>query len=215
MKVKVLVFIFLILPFTMIEAQRIGTLAPEKDPEIFPANSWGADLMFGEGGFGLGTFYRRAITRDITGFVDLSFSESKDDREVEYVDWWGNIYVIGKVNRVFLLPLNFGIQYRLFSESLTENLRPYITAGVGPTFVITTPYELEFFESFGKAKNHYALGGYVGLGANIGSSKSNLIGLNVRYYYIHMFDEGVENLIDRFRKNFGHVYLTLNVGIMY
>lgn len=215
MKIKALIFVILILPFGLIEAQRIGEMAPEKEPEIYPNNSWGADIMFGEGGFGLGTFYRRTLSRDITGFIDFSISESKDEREIEYVDWWGNLFVINKVNRVFLLPVNVGIQYRMFSESLTENLRPYLTAGIGPTFVLTTPYELEFFESFGKAKLRYALGGYVGIGANIGSSKSSLVGLNARYYFVHMFDEGVENLIGRFRKNFGHVYLTLTLGIMY
>lgn len=213
---KVFIYILLVLlPIASLQAQRIGELAPEKSPEVFPDNSWGADLMFGEGGFGLGTFLRKNFSHDITGFVDLSFSESKDDREVEYIDFWGNKFTLGKVNRVFLIPLNFGIQYRLFSESLTDNLRPYINAGVGPTLAISTPYDQEFFSAFGDAKAHYAVGGYIGLGANFGLSKSNLVGINVRYYYVHIFGDGVENLEGRFRKSFGHFYLTLNLGIMY
>ncbi|MEW6194039.1 MAG: hypothetical protein AB1521_02660 [Bacteroidota bacterium] len=213
---KVLAYIiFLLLPLTAINAQRIGELAPEKPPEIFPDNIWGADIMFGEGGFGLGTFLRKNFSQEITGFVDISISESKDEREVEYIDYWGNKFTIGKVNRVFLIPLNFGIQYRLFTESLTDNLRPYINAGVGPTLAVSTPYDQEFFSAFGDAKAHYAAGGYIGLGANFGLSKSNLVGLNVRYYYVHIFGEGVENLEGRLRKSFGHFYLTLNLGIMY
>lgn len=207
--------IFLLLPLVSVNAQRIGELAPERHPEIFPDNSWGADLMFGEGGFGLGTFLRKNFSQEITGFIDISFSESKDDREVEYIDYWGNKITPNKENRVFLIPLNFGIQYRLFTESLTDNLRPYLNAGIGPTLAVSTPYDREFFNAFGHARAHYAVGGYVGFGANFGLSKSNLVGINARYYYTHLFDAGVENLTGRLRKDFGHFYLTLNIGIMY
>jgi len=212
---KRLTFLLMMIFTINIGAQRIGELAPEKQPEVFPENSWGVDLMFGEGGFGLGAFIHKNFTPVITGFADISFSESKDEREVEYVDWYGNTFVLGKENRVFLIPLNFGLQYRLFYNVLTDNLRPYINAGVGPTFVVSTPYNEEFFSSFGKAKMHYAVGGYVGIGANFGISKRNLAGVNVRYYYVHLFDKGVENMTNKFRKNLGHFYLTLNLGIMY
>ena len=213
---KVLAYFFvLILLAAPVEAQRIGQLAPEKPPEIFPPNSWGADIMFGEGGFGLGTFYKYSFNRTLTGVIDLSISESKDEREMEYIDYWGNTFVFGKVNRIFLIPLNFGIQYRLFADALTENLRPYVSAGVGPTFVVTTPYEKDFFSAFGDAKMHYAAGGYVGIGANFGDSKSNLLGINVRYYYFSLFGEGVESLVDNVKKSFGSFYISLNLGIMY
>ncbi|MDX9923964.1 MAG: hypothetical protein RBS48_04310, partial [Ignavibacteriaceae bacterium] len=115
----------------------------------------------------------------------------------------------------FFITFNICIQFRLFSESITDNLRPYVNFGVGPTLVVSTPYEKEFFSSFGKARGYLSAGGYVGFGANFGISKSNLIGINARYYYIHMFNEGVENINNRFRKDFGHFYITLNVGIMY
>ncbi|MEG8946332.1 hypothetical protein [Rosettibacter firmus] len=212
---KKFIYLLAIITSVQISAQRIGELAPEKEPEKFPEHSWGIDLMFGEGGFGLGAFIRKNFTPTITGFADISISESKDEREVEYVDWYGNTFVLGKVNNVFLIPLNFGVQYRLFYDILTDNLRPYINAGIGPTFVVSKPYTTDFFSAFNKAKMHYAVGGYIGLGANFGISKKNLAGINIRYYYVHLFDKGVENMKDRFRKNFGHFYLTLNLGIMY
>jgi len=212
---KVLMILLLIVPFGLSSAQKIGELAPERPPEIFPNNAWGVDVMFTEGGFGLGTFLRKSLATDITGFVDFSISETKDEREVTYIDYFGNSYTPDKVNRSFQLPLNFGVQYRLFSESLTDNLRPYLTAGVGPTIIITTPYDKEFFNAFGYAQTKYAVGGYVGFGANIGTSKSNLIGLNVRYYYMYVFGDGIENLANDFRKNIGQFALTLTVGIMY
>lgn len=207
--------LLLIVPFGLSSAQKIGELAPERPPEIFPNNAWGVDVMFTEGGFGLGTFLRKSLATDLTGFVDFSISETKDEREVTYIDYFGNSYTPDKVNRSFQLPLNFGVQYRMFSESLTDNLRPYLAAGVGPTLIITTPYDKEFFNAFGFAQTKYAIGGYVGFGANMGTSKSNLIGLNVRYYYTYVFGNGIENITNVFRKNFGQFALTLTVGIMY
>lgn len=198
-----------------VNAQEIGKLAPERQEDQFPSNSWGVDLMFGEGGFGIGTFFRKDFAGDLTGFIDISFSESKDEREFQYVDFFGNTFTIGKVNRVFIIPMNVGLQYRLFQESLTSTLRPYVNFGLGPTLVITTPYEKEFFSAFGEAESRIAAGAYVGLGANFGSSKSNLVGVNFRYYYIHLFGDGVENLEDKFRNNLAHFYLTINIGIMY
>jgi len=212
---KKLLLMLFIIPFVIIDAQKIGKLAPEKPPEVFPPNAWGVDFMFGDGGFGLGTFYRKAFNQTITGFVDISFSESKDEREVEYIDYFGNTIVFGKKNRVFLVPLNFGLQFRLFRESLTDNLRPYICAGAGPSLVMTTPYDKEYFSAFGDAVSRIAAGGYVGFGANFGTNKSNLIGLNFRYYYIHLFGSGVENLENRYRNNLGGVYISLNLGVMY
>lgn len=212
---KKLILLIFYIPF-IISAQKIGMLAPEKPLEQFPNNQWGMDIMFSEGGFGLGTFYRYQFNTNVIGFTDFSISESKDEREVEYYDYYtGETFTIGKVNRVFTLPLNFGIQYRLFEHDLEENLRPFVTAGIGPNFILTTPYELEFFESFGKAKLKYALGGYVGFGAYFGLNKKNLVALNVRYYYTHMFDKGVENLKNTFRKNFGAFYITLSLGNMF
>lgn len=196
-------------------AQKIGELAPDKAPEVFPGNSLGGDIMFGEGGFGLGAFYKKSFSQNITGFVDFSISETKDDREVTYIDYFGNSFTPDKVNRAFLLPLNFGIQYRLFSESLTENLRPYLSIGIGPSIILTTPYDQEFFQSFGSAKAHYAAGGYIGFGANMGLNKKNLVALNVRYYFNQILGDGIELMTNSTRKSFGQFYIMLTIGVMY
>jgi len=196
-------------------AQKLGDVAPPVEPMTFPANTLGLDIMIGEGGFGLGGFYRRELSDELTGFVDFSISEVKDEREFEYIDYWGRIIVVGKQNRIFQIPFSVGLQYRLFKESLTENLRPYIALGVGPNLVLTTPFEKEFFSSFGSAKAQVAFGGYAGIGANFGINKRNLLGLNVRYYYSHLFNGGVEGMKGVFRENLSGVYLTITLGTMY
>ena len=203
-----------------IKAQGIGELAPDKVPIIFPNNAFGMDLMFSEGGFGVGAFYRRTVTEDITLFTDFSVSEAKDPQEFTYIDYFGQTQTPGKINRAFLLPLNFGIQYRLFENAIFDNLRPYLDAAIGPSIVVTTPYAREFFNAFGKAQARYTLGGYFGIGANFGLDKSSLVGLNIRYYIIHFFNQGIEildtNLTNgRLENDLGGIFITLNIGLMY
>ena len=216
---KLLVAVILLIPFLIVNAQGIGELAPEKKPTVFPDNVLGLDIMFSDGGFGFGGFYRRQLSDILTGFVDISISEVKDSREFTYTyqDIYGYIdtYTLGKVNRVFIVPVDFGLQYRLFKDAISDNLRPYINAGVGPSIVITTPYEREFFNAFGHANTKITLGSYIGFGANFGLDKSSLIGINLRYYIVHFFDQGVESLQGKFRRDIGGVYLTINLGLMY
>lgn len=201
--------------YSLTFAQKLGEIEPEKPLEKFPNGAWGIDIMFGESGFGLGTFLRHQFSQKWSGYLDISFSEAKDEREIEYYDYWGNPFVIGKKNRVFQIPLFLGLQYRLFETSITENLRPYLNFGVGPTLIITTPYLEEFFSSFGNAESHWAYGGQAGIGANFGLDKSSLLGINVRYYYIRLFNEGVESLVGRYQKNISGLFITLSLGIMY
>lgn len=213
---KLLLAAIILIPLLNVNAQEIGELAPDKKPEVFPDNALGLDIMFSEGGFGLGGFYRRQYSDKITGFVDLSISEAKDEREFEYFDYYTQqSYTVGKKNRVFIIPVNFGIQYRLFEEVIYDNLRPYLNAGVGPSMILTTPYSKEFFDAFGDARLKFAGGGYVGFGANFGLDKSSLVGINVRYYVIQFFDQGVESLTGHYKKTLGGFFLTINLGMMY
>ena len=212
---KRLLVILFFLPLFFLYGQKIGELAPEKPPAEFPANAWGADLLFSDGGFGLGTFFRKSFSTKVTGFIDISFSESKNAREFEYFDYYGRSIVVGKEHRVYLIPLNVGIQYRIFEKDLTDNLRPYFAAGIGPTLGVSTPYKDEFFSSFSSAKYHLAVGGYIGFGADFGLSKSNLLGLNMRYYYAKFITEGVEHLKSQVKNEIGAFYITLSIGMMY
>lgn len=214
MKILLLTAILLI-PILNVNAQGIGKIVPPKPPEKFPDNAWGIDVMFSEGGFGLGTFYRRQLSDVITAFSDISFSEAEDPHEFTYVDYFGNTYVAGKVNRAFIIPLNFGIQYRLFENSISDNLRPYVNFGVGPSLVLSDPYDQDFFTAFKFAHANYTFGGYVGFGANFGLDKNNLVGINLRYYFIHLFNRGVELLQGKFDKDLGGFFITLNLGTMY
>lgn len=170
------------------------------------------DLHFSEGGLGIGLTYNKEINPTTSVFADLMFSESKDAQEFEYVDYWGNVYVVGKKNRVFIMPLNLGVRFRLFKESIVDNFRPFVQVAIGPAMAITTPYKYEFFTSFKYAQAKYTLGGSIGLGAYFGYDRKSPIGFTIKYQFIHFFNNGIENLEGFTRKDLGGIFITLNFG---
>ena len=212
---KLIFLILFSIPTNFLLAQEIGEVVPEKPPMVFPPNAWGFEVLIGESGFGFGSFYRKQLDTKLALVADVTFSEAKDEREIQYIDYYGNTITFGKKNRVFLIPFTLSAQYRLFENDLTDNLRPYVFIGVGPTLAVTTPYDKEFFKAFSYAQTRYAAGGYIGFGANFGLDKNNLIGLNVTYSYTRFIGDGVEILYDRYKKDLANFYITLNFGFMY
>ena len=194
---------------------------------------WGLDILLSNNGFGLGAFHRREFTDDFSGFLSLSISESKDDREVEQYDYFGNVFIPGKLSRFLVIPLMAGVQYRLFREDITDSFRPYLNAGAGPTLIYASPFieiiprspagfeirEVEYFKSLGKGQPHYTVGAFVGIGANFGSEKSSVAGVNLRYYFTYLLGGGLPSLYDNYtgeiagtKKDFGGFFITFNIG---
>lgn len=190
-----------------------GTI-PEPIPQIQldpPRHAWGVDLLMSGGGFGLGGFYRHEYSEDLSGFVDFSISEAKDDNEKEFITYYGERFTPGKVNRFLVLPIFLGIEKRLFRDEIVDNFRPYINAAAGPTLLFVFPYNEEYFNALGKGRPKYTMGGYVGLGAFFGSERSSLLGLNLRYYFIP-YPGGLESLQNTNMNQFGGFFITLNFG---
>jgi len=190
----------------------IGRLRLEPDPNAFH-NSWGINLLVSTNGFGLGSFYRHEYSDDISGFLDFSISEAKDDDEKDYYDYYtGQRFTPGKVSRFLVLPLFVGVEKRLFADEIMDNFRPYVNIAGGPAMIFVFPYNEEYFNALGHGSPKYTFGGYIGLGAFFGSERSNLLGLNVRYYFIP-YPGGLESITGLpAKKEFGGFFITLNFG---
>lgn len=205
-------------------------------PDMYP-NIWSLDVLLSNDGFGLGTMYRRSLTPDLSWFASFSISESKDEREVEYYDpYYGVPVTPGKLNRFLVFPLMSGIQYRLFRDDIVDTFRPYLNAGAGPAMIYMMPYvrltgqpdgtttseQVEFFSSLGKGQPHYTVGGFIGFGANFGTERSNIFGINFRYYVTYLLSDGLPSLYNErtgavaaTKQSFGGFVISLNVGMAY
>ena len=178
---------------------------------VAPTTAWGVDILISNGGFGLGTFYRHNYTEDLSGVIDLAFSEAKDDEEKDFVDIYGRLITPGKINRFIVAPLFAGIEERLFREDIVDNFRPFVNAGAGPVLLYVFPADQEYFTAIGNGHAKYTAGGYVGLGAYFGSDRSSILGLNLRYYYVP-YPAGIESMQGVQKKQFGGFYITLQFG---
>jgi hypothetical protein len=186
------------------------TLRSGGDAALRP-HSLGLDFLISNGGFGLGTFYRREYSADFSAFVDFSISEAKDDNEIQVYDYYGQSYTIGKVNRFLVMPLYVGVQQRFFRDDILDNFRPYVSAAAGPTMIYVFPEREEYFTAIGHGHPKYTAGAYLGVGAYFGSETSNLLGLNLRYYFVP-YPAGIEGLQGIPKKQFGGFFITLNFG---
>jgi hypothetical protein len=226
MKTSLKIFVLaavLLIDFKVTYSQKYDSFFVYKEQKVAEVNmdtlryrkAWGFDIYASTNGFGMGAFYRYQYTPDFYGFIDFGVSEAKDDNEMEQYNYYtGQMYTPYKLNRIIMIPVTVGLQYRLFRDDIVETFKPYAVIGLGPTFLFTTPYEREFFNSLGWAQAHYTIGGYIGMGANFGFDKKNLMGVNVRYYLIP-YPDGLASLENKPKTMFGGLYITLSFGIMY
>lgn len=161
--------------------------------------------------------YVRLFSPDWIGFATLSMTSGKDPKEIERFDVFGRSIITDsetgelKKNSLFLMPITFGAQRRLFRESLTSSFRPFVEAGIGPTVGYVYRYSDGFF---GGGYLKLGVNGFVGAGAYFGSNPLSLQGLAVRYQ-VDAFASGMELLPNRFRNAFQSLSLNLIFGTFF
>ncbi|MGB9852797.1 MAG: hypothetical protein ACPLPX_08035 [Candidatus Kapaibacteriota bacterium] len=175
---------------------------------------WGLNIILSNSGFGFGGFYEMYLSKNTSMFVNLYLSGARNTDEFEYYDpFTGEIFIPGKVNRLYMFPLTFGISQSFLTEVLGTNFTPFFNLGLGPTFIVSTPYEKEFFTSIGYARMYIRFGGFIGAGINIPITDKSYFGVSARHYWIPFGGKGLESIKDKPIKDFGGFFLGLNIGI--
>jgi len=214
MKKLIILTVFLALSATTF-TQTGDTLKPKVKFRKEPQNNWALNLTFSDNGFGLGATKHFNLSRDLSLQTGIQFSGAKDDREFEQYDIFGNTITPYKVNRLFMFPIiNIGMQYRLFREDVTADMRPFINFGVAPAAIVYTPFNESFFSSFKYAKAKYTVGGYAGVGLDYMTSRTSGLSFNLRYYYLRLFGEGIQSISTAEIKNFGGIYLIFSYNFV-
>jgi hypothetical protein len=203
---------------TLIVFTPIRPLIQLADERSFARTAVGGDVMFTASGWAMGVYAAKNLSPTITLLSHFAVAPRRHSDEFEDV-LYGNIPVIsGKKNRLFVMPLSFGVQYRLFEGMLQESFRPFLTAGVSPALIVATPYirdgqYFEFFQSFGSATSFLRIGGFFGIGAHFGTlGKGPLLAAQIRYVAIPFGGEGIESMRNIFIKDVGGIMLSLTFG---
>lgn len=174
-------------------------------------NNWGIHFLYSESGFGFSSSYFFKGGKNTDLFLGVSVSGVTDNREITEYDIYGNSIVRGKINRVYMIPLNIGIQRYMFREDIEGNFTPLISAGISPTLILTNPYDREFFNALGYFRTGFALGGFLGIGMEYRQSPKLAVNLNVRYFYLPVIGREIMSLQNKPMNDIGG--LQFSVGL--
>ena len=167
-------------------------------------NSWGFAGSITDYGFGLGLYYRHAMNPVGAFIARLDVGGAKGSKEFGFSNEV-------KINRIFVVPFTFGGEYRLFSSTLTEGFRPFITAGGGPVFVMTNDGQKEYFSALFDPKFDITYAGYMGFGSYFGSDPTTSFSASIRYSIIP-YPKGIQSTLNSRLTDFSAVSLSVSYG---
>lgn len=179
-----------------------------------PRNRWGLSVLYSDKGYGITGGFFKPISNSSDLFVNFSITGISDNREFEYYDYYGNSYIDGKINRVFMFPLNIGLQHYIFKGEIENDFKPLIGIGVEPALVVTNPYDRGYFKAFGYSHAAFAMGPFVGVGLEFEQSKSIAFTLNLRYSYMPVLAGNVMSLKYSEMKDLGGITMNFGVNFM-
>lgn len=179
----------------------------------------GFDLIFSTFGFGGGMFWRAEINDELVFLSDFFITGIRKSDELERFNQnTGESYIPHKINRLFSIPFSFGIQYFPFNNQIISTFKPFIAAGAGFSFIISTPYNRGFFNAFGHGEYYTRPSFNLSIGADFGNKKKSLSVFQIRYLSIPFGDNGLQSLeaaVEDPITNFGGVFLDLRIGFNY
>lgn len=179
----------------------------------FINNSLCLDIIFCNSGFGVGTLFTHSFDKENLLFANFYISGTRNTDEIEYWDSNTNTWrVPNKVNRLFMAPITIGYSRLIFQNSIAGSFKPFLSAGIGPTLIVATPYDKEWFSAWGYAQSYIRFNTYIGIGAYFSLIDNSVASANIRYYYIPFGGQGLESIRNLPIKDFGGLVLSLSIG---
>ena len=184
---------------TQVHAQDDSFIDPRE-----PSNGLGGQVLLTNSGFALGGYYTRALGRDVSFIAELSIGSGKDEREVAFIDRFGRRDLPNKANYLLMMPVQIGIEKRLFRSKIEDNFRPFLHLTVGPTVGWLYPYfrddngngmldsgekTYDGFSALPKGGFELGVGGTFALGAYFGATTGIVQSVRIGYTFTHFLDK--------------------------
>ncbi len=196
----------------------------------------GFEVILTNSGFGLGGYYKHAVSPASSLFAEVSFAPGKDEREFKFSNYFRST-IPNKANYLLIAPVQIGVQRRLFRNEIENNFRPFLQLGAGPSFGWEYPYFRDCnddgrfdsntpCESGGNEKSYDAItalpkgalrvgfGGSLFVGAHFGRSRRAVQSVRVGYTFSY-FGRAIQLLEKDVQGSAQHYFGTPSVGLLF
>jgi hypothetical protein len=164
------------------------------------------NLLLTDFGFGVGGQYRRVLGNYTDGILDVNISVLRDVKEQTFVNFFGQQTTPNKFNRILSFPVNAGLRYRMFAESINDNFRFYVLGTAGPVAAYIYPYfdnsrglgvrlpdqfVYDIFEGWNEGYWDLGYNGKMALGIDLGNNFRNVSSIEIGYH-MNYFPNGIQ-----------------------
>ncbi len=186
---------------------------------------FGFNFAMNNFGFGAGAEFRQVIARETELTASLRMTGLRDASEQTFTDiFFGQQIVPNKYQRAFAFPLLLGMRQRVFSDTIQEDYRFFVSASIGPAAAFSYPYfdDLndngfreqfqnyfepvnDVFSGMGDGEWHLGGAGEFKVGLDIGSNFARLNSIEFGYYFYY-FPDGIQIMMPnqpQLRENIG------------
>ncbi len=171
-------------------------------PDLDYGSGIGLEVVVTNSGFGLGGYYSRAMDAQNSFLAELNIGTEKSEREVKFLGL-NQSFIPDKANYFIRMPIQIGVQRRLWSNYIEDNFRPFLQVTAGPTLGWVYPYfdddngngsfdsgerRYDGFGSIFKGDFRMGFGGTFGIGANFGENSRLAQGVRIAYSFNYFFE---------------------------
>lgn len=202
----------------------------------------GGQVLLTNSGFGLGGYYHWALSPRTSVISEVSLRPTKDESEVTFFDRFGRKDIRNKANYLLTLPVQLGVQRRVFQAHIEDNFRPFVQASTGPTIGWEYPYfddcngsgaldaadcdqdgvyeEEDTYDALSgipRGRVRLGLGGTLAVGAHFGFSTRSSQGVRIGYAFTYFFQpvQLLEPAVQDAQHFFGTPIISLTFGRLF
>jgi hypothetical protein len=140
-------------------------------------------------GAGVGAKRKWGNMRKTMHGLTLQMVGVRGDDEQRFYSYYTGRVDVQRSRYMFMFPLHYSWQRRLFAESVEDNFRPFIAAEAGPTFGIRFPSGHGLGGNLSRTESKVTLGGFLGGGMEFEVGKAMLLSISGGYRFAKFFSK--------------------------